>query len=239
MYLQALSGSSIGLLLGILMGLSASPVTALVVGAIAALLASLVLPQPKAATEAGPARHRDASIRASALSIAAIVGITAGLWIRTHDLLSPAKPSLKSQVDALTSAGYSADEARRLVASKEFPGAQPAGPPLKPAQEGQQPKSSEGSSSSPSRPATATAAPEKVKSPDTRSSALFGLDVSTCEQISPTRFATTAAAANAYEAAGHERLARIARGLVRSIPDEQMRHESLMTFVGGLCADVR
>jgi hypothetical protein len=74
--------------------------------------------------------------------------------------------------------------------------------------------------------------------PDTRSSSLFKFDVSTCEKIAPTRFASTTAAANAYDAAGHKRLAKIARELVKSLPDERTRQESLKAFVEGLCADV-
>ncbi len=210
MAVQLFSGASIGLLLGLLMGLSTSPVVSLVVGALAALLGALVLPFTKAndtAPAPTPARQRDAAWRSGALGIAAIVGLAAGIWMRTHDVLSPERPSLAQQVAAVQAAGFSADEARRLVASKEFPAARAA-----------------------SAPAAASAAP------DARATVLFGADTSTCEKLAPSRFKDVAAAATAYQAAGFVTLANFTRSLEAELPDESQRKVALVTAVGALCA---
>jgi len=222
MKLHILSGGSIGLLLGLLMGLSASPVVALVVGALAALLSSLVIPQPKsAATDTTVARQRDAGIRATALGITAIVGVFLGLWIRTHNLLSPEPASMKEQVDRLVAVGFSPEEARRLVASKEFPAATSSSAPAAAASGGSA-KPQSGSSDS--------------KAADPKSTALFKVDAQTCQQIAPSRFKDVATAAAAYEAAGHLRLARIARGLVAAVPTETERESALKAVTEAICA---
>ncbi|MEJ6001159.1 hypothetical protein [Paucibacter soli] len=117
---ELFAGAGTGLLLGLLLGLSASPVVGVVVGALAALLASLIglrLPgKADAATEApGPAQRRASHWRAAVFSLLCIVGLLSGLYVRTHDLLSPAPRSLRAQVDELTALGFSAAEARRIV----------------------------------------------------------------------------------------------------------------------------
>lgn len=205
MAVQLFSGASIGLLLGLLMGLSTSPVVALVVGAIAALLGTVVLPLTKA-NDTTPARQRDAAWRAGALGIAAIVGLAAGVWMRTHDVLSPPRPTLAEQVAAVQAAGFSADEARRLVASREFPAA---------------------------RAASASAA---AAAADYRSTVLFSADSATCEKLAPSRFKDVAAAAAAYEAAGLGPLANFARTLATELSEENQRKVALVAVVGSLCA---
>ena len=207
MAVQLFSGASIGLLLGLLMGLSASPIVSLVVGALAALLGAVVLPLAKA-NDSTPARQRDAAYRSGALGLAAIVGLAAGVWMRTHDVLSPERPTLAQQVAAVQAAGFSADEARRLVASREFPAARAA-----------------------SAPAGAT-----PSNPDYRATVLFGADASTCEKLAPSRFKDAAAAAAAYEAAGFPALAGFARTLATELPEESQRKIALVAAVGALCA---
>lgn len=206
---QVFSGASIGLLLGLLMGLSASPVVALVVGAFAALLGAVVLPQAKGgANDTTPGRQHSAAWRSGALSLAAIVGLVAGLWMRTHDALSPPRPTLAQQVAAVQAAGFGAEEARRLVASREFPAARAASAP--------------------------TAAAPAIA--DHRSTILFSADATTCERLAPSRFKDVAAAALSYEAAGFTALAGVARSLGKELTDEGQRKVALVAVVGIACA---
>jgi hypothetical protein len=209
---QVFSGLSIGLLLGILVGLSASPVAALVVGALAAMLSTLVLPQSKgSATDTTPARQQAAAWRSGALGVAAIVGLVAGIWVRTHDALSPpaaTPPSLAQQVAAVQAAGFSAEEARRLVASREFSGARGA------SASGEAPPKAQGRGSS----------------------VLFGADADSCERMAPSRYKDVATAAAAYEAAGFTALASFARSLQADLPDDSQRKVALVAAVGALCA---
>ncbi len=211
MAVQVFSGASIGLLLGLLMGLSTSPVVALVVGALAALLGAVVLPQAKgAANDTTPARQQAAAWRSGALGLAAIVGLVAGLWMRTHDVLSPPRPTLVQQVAALQAAGFGAEEARRLVAGREFPAARAASAP--------------------------TAAAPAAAAADHRSTVLFSADATTCERLAPSRFKDVAAAAVAYEAAGFASLAGVARSLGKELADESQRKVALVAVVGVACA---
>lgn len=208
---QVFSGASIGLLLGLLVGLSTSPVVALVVGALAALLSAVVLPQAKGgAVDTTPTRQLAAAWRSGALGLAAIVGLTAGLWLRTHDALSPPRPTLAQQVAAVQAAGFGAEEARRLVASREFPAAHAALAP--------------------------TGAAAAAATADHRSSVLFSADASSCERLAPSRFKNVAVAAAAYEAAGFAALADFARSLANELADESQRKVALVAVVGATCA---
>jgi len=117
---ELFAGAGTGLLLGLLLGLSASPVVGVVVGALAALLAALIgLPMPGKSTTAAeapsPARRKAAHWRAAVFSLACMLGLLFGLYVRTHDLLSPAPRSLQAQVDELKALGFTADQARRIV----------------------------------------------------------------------------------------------------------------------------
>ncbi len=209
---QVFSGLGIGLLLGLLVGLSTSPVVALVVGALAAMLSTLVLPQAKgSADDAMPSRQQAAAWRSGALGLAAIIGLVAGIWVRTHDTLSPpttTAPSLAQQVAEVQAAGFSPEEARRLVATREFSGTRAAS-------------------------GSADALPKAI---DHRSSVLFGVDAGTCERIAPSRYKDVASAAGYYEAAGLTALASFARSLQHDLQDESQRKVALVAAVGALCA---
>ncbi len=206
---QVFAGASIGLLLGLLLGLSAAPAVALVVGALAALIGSVVLPAAQAkgqAPEVAAAAAKAAAWRSTALGLACIGGLVVGLWMRTHDLLSPPQPTLAQQLAELRDAGYPADEARRLVASRAFPAAERAA----------------------SGAAGAAAA-------GPRSTLLFGKGSSACEQMAPSRYASVAAAGQAYAAAGDPALAALAHALA-ALPDEAQRSAVLEAAVKELCA---
>lgn len=203
---QVFAGASIGLLLGLLLGLSAAPAVALVVGALAALLGSVVLPAAQAKglpAETAAAVAKAAAWRSTALGLACIAGLVAGLWMRTHDVLSPPAPSLARQLAELRDAGYPADEARRLVASRAFPAAERAASGAAPAA-------------------------------GLRSTVLFGQGSSACEQMAPSRYASVAAAGQAYAAAGDASLAALAHALA-ALPEEAQRAAVLKAAVAELC----
>ena len=133
---QIFSGAGVGLLLGMLLGLSSSPVVSLVVGALAALLASLVgirVPgkEPaEAPTETvSVAQKRAAAFRAGVFGLSCLLGLLGGIYLRTHNALSPIQPSLKQQVDELVSVGFSAVEARRIAVLHSLTQARPRARP--------------------------------------------------------------------------------------------------------------
>jgi len=118
---QLFSGAGLGLMLGLLLGLSSAPVVAVVVGAIAALLGSIVLPQmqTKPSPDAAEEQRTAIDLRAGALGLACVLGILCGLWLRTHDALSPKTPTLKEKLEQWKSLGFSPEESRVLVARGE------------------------------------------------------------------------------------------------------------------------
>jgi hypothetical protein len=111
MVLQLLAGAGIGLLLGLLVGLSSSHVVATVVGAVAGgllILLGLNSGKDDAAVTPPPTAWRLAGF-GFACSLALLVSV----WIRAHHSLSP---PIKDQVKELTDVGYSPDDARAWVA---------------------------------------------------------------------------------------------------------------------------
>ena len=128
--LHSLAGvGSLGLLIGLLVGLSASPVVGSLLGTLATLAVTLVgsglrLPGIRKTAEEAQAPPADGPPAAGwlmALCLCTIVGVLAGIWVRTHNALSP---SLKEQVQAYQQAGFTLPEAKealmqRLVAASE------------------------------------------------------------------------------------------------------------------------
>lgn len=115
MELQFLAGAALGLLLGLLVGLSSSPVVGTVVAAVASGMLVLLGFAPTAqSTDVGTA-SRAAGWRLSGFGLTCTVALLVGLFIRTHNLLTP---KLKDQIGELTSAGFTADEAHSWTAYK-------------------------------------------------------------------------------------------------------------------------
>jgi hypothetical protein len=111
MVLQLLAGAGIGLLLGLLVGLSSSHVVATVVGAVAGgLLILLGLNSSKNDASATPPLT---SWRLAGFGFACSLALIVSVWIRAHRSLSP---PIKDQVKELTDVGYSPDDARAWVA---------------------------------------------------------------------------------------------------------------------------
>jgi hypothetical protein len=106
-WFNALAGIGIGMLLGIAVGLSSSPVIGVVVGAMGTgLLALLGLKDNTAIPN--PAQ----ALRLVGFGFACTVGLLVGLLLRTSDVLSP---KLISQQEQWKSIGFSEDEAKKVV----------------------------------------------------------------------------------------------------------------------------
>lgn len=104
------SGSGLGLAVGLFMGLSVSPIVGVVIGAIASSLAVFL--------GFGDEKHTSAkSLRIGAFGLAAALSAILGIYIRSHNLLSPSLDSLKSQYLEL---GFSEEEALSFIKFKEF-----------------------------------------------------------------------------------------------------------------------
>ena len=114
MFGQLFAGVGLGLLVGVLVGLSSSPVVSVVVGALASGMVTLLgfVRSPKD----GEAPLSDGSVvRLGGFGVACAAAVLFGLFIRTHNWLSP---SIADQVAEVQRAGYSGEEARRWVAYK-------------------------------------------------------------------------------------------------------------------------
>jgi hypothetical protein len=215
---QTFSGAGTGLLLGMLLGLSSSPVVGLIVGALAALLASLIgirLPSKEGAEarveNISAAQRTAAAVRSGVFGLACVAGLLGGIYMRTHNALSPAQPSLKQQVGDLVNLGFSAAEARRIVV-------------LHTLDEGSAPPKSA----------------DSTKAADTgamlRNSVLFADTAERCERLSADRFADLKAAIAAYRAMDEPALLRVASGINQQLSDEKARMEMLRSVVEAVCA---
>lgn len=121
MWLNVFSSTGIGLLIGVLLGMSASPVVGLVVGAITALLASLLglsLPTGDIPPEQVRQQARQVSIRAGVFGLSCLIGLFIGVFIRTHNLLSPASPGLADYYQELKAIGLDDEQARASALKK-------------------------------------------------------------------------------------------------------------------------
>lgn len=108
---QVFAGAGLGLLVGLLLGLSSSPTVALVVGALATAMTTL-LGFARADSNAPSTSLSGSAVRLGSFGFACAVAVLAGLLMRTHEWASP---SVGQQIDTLVKAGYSPDEARQWV----------------------------------------------------------------------------------------------------------------------------
>ena len=118
---QLFSGASFGILLGILLGLSTSPVVSLVVGALATLMPHVIALRASpagAADPASPASGRVDAYKMGMFALCCVVGIIAGIYLRTHDALSPPAGFLRKEVAALMEIGVTRSDAEKLVLSR-------------------------------------------------------------------------------------------------------------------------
>jgi len=206
-FTQAFSSIGIGLLVGILLGLSASPVVGLVVGSITALLASLLgirIPG-KGGESDGTATIHDAQqkligIRAGLFGLTCIIGLFAGIYMRTHNVLSPAEPTLKNQFDELTGIGFSNDDARQILMGTISNQASGRGD----------------------------------TSPTSNETVLFSIDSASCEQIAVDRFESFAAAANYYQQ-NHPYLLAVTSAVDQYARSENGKKGIMRSVIGVIC----
>ncbi len=105
-----LNGLGVGLLLGMLLGLAVSPVVSGVIGTLSSILVVLLGLNDKHITTLK-------SLRIGAFGVFAVAGVLFGMYIRTHDALSPKTTELKEEY---VKAGFSDDQALYYVALKKF-----------------------------------------------------------------------------------------------------------------------
>jgi hypothetical protein len=203
---QIYSSLGIGLLVGLLLGLSSAPVVGLVVGSVTALLAGLLgvaVPSRDAQQAPVPREQQQALIglRAGTFGLACIVGMFAGITMRTYNVLSPPEPGLREHYEELMAIGFSAERARELAVAA---------------------------------PATGVVGVDDA-GPTTRDTVLFSVDSETCQQLAIDRFGTLSAAADYYETKGFDRLARITRELEQNIDDDSERRAAMGAVLEILC----
>jgi hypothetical protein len=102
------SGAGIGILFGIIMGLSVSPTVAIVLGALTAILAAILGLNDLSFSNAK-------AVRIGSFGFACVLGILAGMYIRTHGTLSPNSEVLMAEYQRL---GFSDEQAREFIAIK-------------------------------------------------------------------------------------------------------------------------
>lgn len=107
---NVVAGASLGGLLGLIVGMSASPVTSIVVSALTALLGGVVSVTPNDSLTFHP-------VRLASFGVAAITALLCGLLLRTYNVLAP---STSHYVKELTTAGLPADRALPLAIRLRF-----------------------------------------------------------------------------------------------------------------------
>jgi hypothetical protein len=114
---DVVAGVALGLFVGALLGLSLTPgTTSTVMTALVAVLAIFFgLTNAAETTQIRPATGRIA-----AFCIAALIATTAGIYVRTHDLLSPSGSGLPALATELKTIGYSDDEIHNMIKARYF-----------------------------------------------------------------------------------------------------------------------
>ncbi len=106
------SGSGIGLLIGVLMGTSVTETVGVIIGALAAALAVLLGLDDQHFNEAK-------AVRIGSFGLACVVGAYLGIYVRSHNLLSPAEPTLADQAAEYQSLGFTKQEALDFIAPRK------------------------------------------------------------------------------------------------------------------------
>ncbi|NQZ10292.1 MAG: hypothetical protein HRT35_24330 [Algicola sp.] len=103
--LSLFGGAGIGLLFGMLLGINTTPTIVTVIGSLTTLLAAML--------GLNDAHFNNAkAVRLGAFGFVCVLGSCVGIFIRTHNLLSPSLMSLKSNYIAL---GYSERQALSFI----------------------------------------------------------------------------------------------------------------------------
>ena len=108
--LSLYGGAGIGLLFGVIMGTSITPTVATMFGTLTTLLAAILGLNDAYFSNAK-------AVRVGSFGFACVIGAYMGLFVRTHNLLSPSLITLK---DNYIAAGFSEEQALNFIAQKEF-----------------------------------------------------------------------------------------------------------------------
>lgn len=117
-----ISIASLGLLIGVLVGLSSSPVVGSLIGTLATIFVTMFSSLfPAASNDDGKNEKSQRRLPHFAFDgqpltvfcLVCLVGIFSGIWIRTHNLLSP---SIADQIEEWTDAKFDPNLARLMVA---------------------------------------------------------------------------------------------------------------------------
>ena len=205
---QVFSSLGIGLLVGILLGLSSAPVVGLIVGSITALLASVLgfkMPTWGSAGNESKERLPETSVqtliglRAGTFGFACVLGIFVGIYMRTHDVLSPRPPGLAERYEELLAIGFAPEDARALLVG------------------------------------AGAASADAI--PTTRQTVLFSGDADACENLAADRFATLAVAADYYRSRDLDWLADITRDIDAGLDEDADKRFALDAVVRAACRD--
>ena len=105
------SGLGLGLVLGIIAGLSVSPVIQTILGSLVTVAAGFLTFQASSAS-VSPAAVRTNELRIGSFGFACVLGIALGLFARSHDSFGL---SIQQQLARWTSAGYTPAQAQQFV----------------------------------------------------------------------------------------------------------------------------
>jgi hypothetical protein len=108
--LSLFGGAGIGLLFGVIMGTSVEPIVATMFGTLTTLLAGILGLNDKYFSDTK-------AVRIGAFGFACVVGAYLGLFVRSHNLLSPSLSDLKLKYLAV---GYTEQQALNFITQKEF-----------------------------------------------------------------------------------------------------------------------
>ena len=213
MWGDVLAGGGIGLLLGILVGLSAIPVVANLLAAITAATVAFVGLRVQTKAKAKDSERADESgradpsmstrVRVGSFAIFCVLGILSGVFIRAHDLLSRPLPE---RVAEWKKSGFSNAEARAIVLFQDTR-LSPAGWKI-----------------------------EKGAGPaGSKSSLLYGSSTNLCSETDPSKFADAAATLKAWDAYG-DVWKRVGTVVQSQIPADRQQ-QTLRALHQALCAE--
>ena len=108
--LSLYGGAGIGLLFGVIMGTSITPTVATMFGTLTTLLAGILGLNDTHFSNAK-------AVRVGSFGFACVIGAYIGLFVRSHNVLSPSLITLKEKYIAV---GFSEEQALNFIAQKEF-----------------------------------------------------------------------------------------------------------------------
>jgi hypothetical protein len=121
--LLVLTGASLGALVGLYVGLSTSPIVSTIVGTLTSLLTTLVglklVLDKQEPSEGGESigSFKIKMVLLSAFAMACIVFTISGMYLRTHNTLSP---TLSEKYTAWEKAGFSKEEIKKILLFQEL-----------------------------------------------------------------------------------------------------------------------